>query len=132
MSLSCSCDRGEDGWYYLPPEDYTHLDTKRSRKCCSCKTVIRIGELCAKFERETNPDADSVDWRIYGDEKPLASWFMCERCADLYFSITELGFCITIGGADGDMREMVKEYAAIAEERRSRRNAPSTSKWGSK
>lgn len=110
MGLSCSCDWDGEGWYFFGPDQYTVLGTKRARRCCSCKVSIKAGDLCAKFLREVQPDPDSIEARIYGDEKPLAPWFMCERCADLYFSLDELGYCIFLGD---DMRELVKEYAAM-------------------
>ena len=111
MSLSCACPDWEgDGWYYFGPDDYTCLDTKRSRKCCSCGERIAVGELCGKFLRECNPEEDSIAQRIHGDEMSLAPWWMCERCTDLYFSLEELGFCITLSD---DMRQLVREYAEM-------------------
>lgn len=118
MSLSCSPHEwcGEEGWYYFPPEDYAPLATKRSRKCCSCHERIPVGVLSTKFLRERCPRND-VEERIYGHagEVPLAPWFMCERCSDLYFSLDELGFAIWLSD---DMRELVKEYAEYVAGRR--------------
>ena len=110
MSLSCSCDDGDGDWWYFPPEDYTHLDTKRWRKCCSCKSLIRPGDLCAKFQREARLDEWSIKWRIYGDEMPLPTWYMCEACADQFFNLTELGFCINL---PDNMMQLVREYAEM-------------------
>lgn len=110
MSLSCSCG-DDDEWYYFAPEDYTTLDTKRSRKCCSCKAVIKVGALCAHFSRVMHPEEGSVDYRIYGDEKPLASWWMCEKCADQFFNLEALGFCITLGTES--MEELRREYVEV-------------------
>jgi hypothetical protein len=52
----------------------------------------------------------SIKEKIYGEgnEVPMTPKWMCERCGDLYFSLTELGFCVSL---DDDMRELVKEYA---------------------
>ena len=111
MSLSCYCD-GDYEWYYTPTENYAPLATKRSRKCCSCRGRIAVGDLAVRFERFTYASEDSVRARIYGEgsEIPLPSWFMCERCGDLYYSLDELGFCVDLGG---DMRRLVREYAEM-------------------
>ncbi len=113
MSLSCSCyDDGE--WWYFTPDDYSRLGTKRSRRCCSCKAIIKPGDLCNEYKRECNPDEWSVDARIYGSEKPLASWYHCEACADLFWNLDELGFCINL---PADMRALTREYAAMRMEK---------------
>ena len=41
MSLSCSCG-DDDGcaWYFAGPSDFSKLETKRSRRCCSCGAKI--------------------------------------------------------------------------------------------
>jgi len=112
MSLSCGyCDDGGD-WYYFGPEDYTRLDTKRSRKCCSCGSKISVGDLCAKFPREQRNQDDSVDYRIHGDEKSIATWWMCENCADHYFNLTELGYCVMLTWGE-HMRELVRNHAEM-------------------
>ena len=95
MSLSCSCgDDWEPGQkLWLEPKDYALLATKRSRKCSSCKVRVEIGDLCAEVPRIKVPETD-IEIRIYGEEeKPIASAWMCERCADLCFSFIELGYC---------------------------------------
>lgn len=99
MSVACECADGE--WFYEGPDDYMQLDTKRGRRCFSCNTLIKVGEDCGKFYRwrpgdEWN-DSDLIKMRVYGDEIPLTTWYACEACAGLYFSITELGFCVMIG-----------------------------------
>lgn len=97
MSVGCSCDTDGD-WYYYGPSDFTVLDTKYSRKCHSCRERIAVGEECAAFTRSrpSNDDCEIED-RLYGDEVPLATWYACETCAGLYFSIIELGYCVMIG-----------------------------------
>lgn len=99
MSVACDCDTDSD-WYYYPPKDFENLSTKRSRKCFSCGERIAIGDECASFDRyrRTNDwDWGGLEERIYGDEYPLATWYACETCAGLYFSIAELGYCVMIG-----------------------------------
>lgn len=112
MGLSCSCD----GWDAEPgmklwygPGEYAPLATKRSRKCCSCNERIKVGETCCEVPRVKVPDTD-IEVKIYGEdgEVPLSSKFMCERCADLSFSLDELGYC---SQAWEDQRELVREYA---------------------
>jgi hypothetical protein len=94
----------------MPPDDYTTLKTRRRKRCCSCKTLIDVGAVCTEFNRYRHPAYDSIEEKIYGEggEVPLASYYHCEKCADIYFSLDELGYCISI---DEDMRQLAKEYA---------------------
>jgi len=109
MSLSCEC--GDDAeWYYEPADDYSLLDTKRSRKCCSCKATVKVGDLCMRFRCWKTPNYDSIVERIYGDEQPLAPKFMCEACSDQYWNLTGLGFCVSLGD---DMRALLREYTLL-------------------
>jgi len=113
MSLSCECDYdGDAEWYYNTPDDYAPLSTKRSRKCCSCKERIAVGDLSLRFSRWKHPEYGSIAEKIYGEgsEIPIADWWMCERCGDLYLSLAELKFCVDPGD---DMRELVREYAEL-------------------
>lgn len=113
MGLSCSCS--EDGdWWYFPPDDYSTLAAKRGRRCCSCREWIRPGATVAKFIRERAYEND-IEWRIHGDEVPMAPLFMCERCADLFFSLDELGYCINL---NDDMRDLVRQYAEMKADER--------------
>lgn len=109
MTLSCYCDSDMDWWHY-GCDDYSTLVAKRGRRCVSCKRWIKPGATVARFER-ARISASDIEWRIYGDEVPMPPLFMCEGCADLYFSLDELGFCISLGGKS--MRELVKEYADV-------------------
>lgn len=109
--LMCSCDYDPDPgaklWY--DPKDCAPLATKRARKCCSCDERINVGDTCAEVPRVKVPDTD-VECRIYGEdgEVPLAPAYMCERCADLAYSLDDLGYC---SQPWEDQRELVKEYA---------------------
>lgn len=111
MGLSCSCDYDpEPGavlWY--GPEDYKPLSTPRARKCCSCGEKIAVGDTCCEVPRVKVPETD-IECRIYGEdgEIPLAPKFMCERCADLSFSLEELGYCAQ---PFEDQRQLVADYA---------------------
>jgi len=55
-----------------------------------------------------------VEINIYGEdgEIPMASWFMCESCGDIYFSISELGFCVSL---DESMQAALDEYRDFVE-----------------
>lgn len=108
MGLTCYCG-GEYEWFYEGPNDYETLQTKRSRKCCSCGGKIEIGDVVTSFCCYREPRSDYEENR-FGDQVPLADKFMCEPCSDLYFSLTELGFCITLGD---EMRELAREYAEV-------------------
>jgi hypothetical protein len=114
MSLSCECDTD---WYPEPgdivwnsPGDYTELKTKRRCRCISCKELIDIGAITIEFPRFKVPDGE-IEERIYGEdgEIPRASFYMCETCADIYFSISELGYCLD----DWDMRQALKDYQQL-------------------
>ena len=51
-------------------------------------------------------------WCIYGDggEMPLPTWYLCDRCAGLYESLDDLGFCDPLGQ---DLRATAREYAEM-------------------
>lgn len=109
MGLTCSCsdDYGPGDKLWMEPKGYAPLTTKRSKKCCSCKARIEIGALCAEVPRVKIPETD-IEIRIYGEEeKPIASAWMCERCADLCFSFIDLGYCAKPWE---DQRELLADY----------------------
>ena len=121
MGLTCSCPEWEgEGWGYWGPDDYTTLQTKRRRRCCSCKKFIDIGAICTEFTRYRYPRTD-MEAKIYGEEAelPLASWYMCEECSDLFFSFEGLGFCVMLGGDSMQelLRAYVEEYGPRKEEK---------------
>ena len=110
----CDCDVDWDpdpgDWYwYGEARDYAPLPFKRSKTCCSCNEKIKPGELSVEHRKRKVPEHE-VEYNIYGEdgEIPIASDWMCESCGDLWFSITELGYCMS---PRDDMRELVKEYA---------------------
>jgi hypothetical protein len=116
MSVACDCSTDGD-WYYYGPSDFQVLDTKRSRKCYSCGERIAVGDECASFPRyrparDDFSRASYIEQTIYGDEVPVATWYACETCAGVYFSITELGYCVMIG--DGmTMKQNAQQVGAI-------------------
>jgi predicted RNA-binding Zn-ribbon protein involved in translation (DUF1610 family) len=106
--LACDCDSDECEWWYDATAPVLPLATKRMRRCCSCKDRIAVGDDCMKFRRWRCPNEDSVAWRIYQDEEPLAAWYLCDRCAGLYESLDSLGYCGLLGQ---DLRKVCREYA---------------------
>lgn len=123
MGLSCSCEWDGEGWYFYPAGDFSVFDGKRAARCCSCGDKIRPGDEAGKFIRERGPN-NEIECRIHGDEVPLASWWMCERCVGLYFALDELGYCITLGD---DMRELAVEAGAIQVDRMRAKINPASS-----
>ncbi len=115
MSLSCSCEyypeAGDIMWYM--PDDYTTLTTATRKACCSCKTMIEKNAICLKFDRVKIADSD-IEEKIHGEdgEIPRASWYMCESCSDLFYSFTELDFCIYPGD---DMRTLPDQLKELRE-----------------
>ena len=109
MNLSCTCDYIDYfDWYYYSPADYSTYLFKRGRRCTSCDAMIHKGDCVAEFTRDRKARSD-IEKSIYGwNCIPLASFYLCEVCADLYFSLAELGFeCIS---PQENMRHLVNEY----------------------
>jgi hypothetical protein len=107
--LACECDYDDHAWWYEGIGEVAPLATRRARRCCSCKERIEVGEDCAAVRRWRTANYDSVEERIYGEggEVPMATWYLCDRCAGLYESLDSLGFCGLIGQ---DLREVCREY----------------------
>lgn len=109
MGLSCAdySDGGDGDWWWELSSQQIPLATKRSRKCCSCDGVIKVGDACSPVHRSRPPKND-IEERIHGDEVPMSTWYLCEKCSDLAASLTELGFCFTLGGQS--IAEQINEY----------------------
>ncbi len=113
MPLTCKCISGEYDapWYWMEPDDYSEMPKgNRRKRCASCGTLIEFDSVCVEITR-TRPPKDDIEERIYGwenDAVPLASGYMCEVCSDLYFSLKELGFCVS---PYENLKDLVKEYA---------------------
>jgi len=102
--LSCGCfDDGE--WYYIPPEDFTVLNTTRRKRCCSCGKLIDWETPCLQFTRIRDPCND-IEERIWGDEVQMADWYMCEWCGEMFLNLEALGYCHQLGGRiDDDLHD---------------------------
>ena len=95
-------------WWYWSPGGYTEAPPgRRRRRCCSCRELIAHGATVARFERARAPVTDAEADR--SDEVPLAPWWMCERCADVFFSLEDLGFCLDL---DHNVMRTLAEYQA--------------------
>ena len=95
--LSCSCPEwdGEYGTYcYFIPNDFSKFELKRRKRCKSCGDLINIGSDCIEFERIRSPYSE-IEERINGEEIPAASFFWCEKCAEIFFNLTAIGYCLT-------------------------------------
>jgi hypothetical protein len=121
MPLSCSCEEPDEAeFYWTESSDYSAMPVLNRRKRCTaagCGKLINAGETVLMFERSRYPVSD-IEERIYGDgydAVPLAERYLCETCADLYLSLRELRFCVS---PDENIRELVREYAAMQEEAR--------------
>jgi len=110
MSLSCSCDfePQECAWYWSGVSEFKLMGVSaRRKKCCSCGDVINSNHEVIEFYRYRSTLND-IEERIYGDEKQLASHFMCEECGGLYLALDELGYgCLDISKP---MKDYVIEY----------------------
>ena len=108
--LSCLCDTDYANWYYYGPSDFSTLDTKRRRKCCSCKKPIDVGSIVVELQRFRDPLTD-IEEAIEGDSVQIASWYLCEWCGEMYFNFEALGYCYLAGD---DLRESLKEYHELS------------------
>lgn len=114
--LSCLCgeDNGE-GWVYKHPDDFTTLQTSKRKRCCSCKELIDIGSTCLEFTRSRYASTE-IEVKIYGDDEiDIASWWMCEKCGEIYLNLSAAEFCLDI---EYPMQEYLEEYHEITGFRR--------------
>lgn len=77
--------------------------------------MIEVAAVCVQFDRFRFPQND-IEERIHGDdgEIMLAPRYLCEPCGDLFFSLEELGYCVS---PDENMRELVAQYAVMKGEK---------------
>lgn len=123
MSLMCECEY--DDWpepgqmQWFSPAEYLPLSTKKARKCCSCSERIAVGDTCCEVSRSKVP-GNEIECRIYGEdgEIPMASKYLCEQCADLYFSLEEVGYCVT---PMEDQRKLVAEHFLLRKQHEERK-----------
>lgn len=115
MSLTCECPYDDDGdaaWYWWGPQDFSILDTKRSRRCSSCDAPIKPGATVLKFRRTRAPRSE-IEERIHGDDiqaVPMAPFHLCEACGDIFSGLEELEFCVS---PVDSMPDMLAEYVEM-------------------
>lgn len=104
-----ACDCGYDAeWYYHEDKDWSLMPKfPQRRRCCSCGQFIEPNDIVQKFICY-RPPHDEIEEEIHGDEVPMADKFMCEECGDIYWSLTDLGFCISLGSES--MKNLLEEY----------------------
>jgi predicted RNA-binding Zn-ribbon protein involved in translation (DUF1610 family) len=109
MSLTRDNDSdGDYGWWYDIPDDYSVLATKRARRC-SCGKPLKVGDkvMAHHCYRPANGD---VEERIYGDEVPLATRYLCEECGDQAMNLRELGYCVS---PTDKVMNLLREYVQM-------------------
>ncbi len=106
--LSCICPEADEpgSWWYFTPDDFTRLDTKRRRRCSSCKELIDIGAECLKFRRERSA-YDDLEEEIKGSEIDMPPLWMCEKCGEIFLNLEDVGYCLN---PMDDMRDALAEY----------------------
>ena len=126
--LSCSCDYdyefdpGEWAYIFSGKEDFSALDTKRGKRCCSCNALIRVGDLCIKYPRYRYPYND-IESRIkhgcalddcFSDEPiiRIADHYQCEKCGEIYLNLSDLGYDCLLPCEN--MHEALAEYHEIS------------------
>jgi hypothetical protein len=120
--LSCDCslewDPEPGDWEFDAHEmslKFEPLNTSKRKRCCSCKKLIDINEICVKFSRsrhtytEIEARIHGVDWECF--EEPvisIADFFHCEWCGEMYQNFMDLGYdCLQ---PDESMKAALKEY----------------------
>ena len=105
--LSCSCPEWDDeAWFYMVPDDFSTLKRKRAVRCRSCGKLVKPGDECIEFERKRGPRTD-IEERIMGDEIPMASWYQCASCGEMYLNLNAYGYCIS---PDENVFTLLKEH----------------------
>lgn len=112
MPLACECEYDDYDFWHDTPNGYKSYDAKRGKRCMSCGTLVRTGDLCAEFPRWRHPKTD-IEEAIHGEEVKLANGYHCERCADLFFSLDALGYCVN---PYENMLDLLADYHELVRE----------------
>ena len=114
-SVSCSCSDHDYDWTFYPASDFHILDTKRGRRCWSCHEMIKVGSDAGLFHRD-RPARNDIEERIYGDEVPMSTKYMCEKCFGIYLSLTDHGYCLSADNGEFNMAEAIELHKDIMKE----------------
>jgi hypothetical protein len=93
--LECACGEwdGESGSAYFPDNQLRKLeDGKRKKRCKSCENPISHGEECLRIARE-RASRHEIEESIYGDTVPVASWYLCAGCGEVFLNLENAGYC---------------------------------------
>ena len=117
--MNCGCNYDfEAQWYFEEPDSYSVMPVRKRRvRCSSCKKLIEPGSTVNAYDRSRSPK-DDIEIRIYGedwDSVPLSPMYHCEECADLYWSLADLGYCVSI---TEPLKNQVAEFNALKAERK--------------
>ena len=111
MGISCHCGESENlGWYFDVHDHPEVLSTRRSRRCVSCRTHLRVGDSVYRITRFRSPKS-WVEERIYGDEVDLALWFFCPSCFAIWSALDRLNVCVDLG--QDNLRDCLNEFNAL-------------------
>ena len=109
MPLSCSCDEWDgDGVGWIVPNDFSELKTKKARRCKSCRALIKPNSQVLEFKRIRYPNSE-IELKIYSEytELPMASWYLCGDCGEMFMNFDDLGFCVN---PDENMKDLLELY----------------------
>lgn len=98
MSLSCSCDSGDDyDQFYMVDNNFSVLNTKRGRKCSSCRTRLVPGDKVLRINVFRHPNCDIED-SIYGEggEVQLRTRYHCADCGAISLAVSMRNMCMEI------------------------------------
>lgn len=115
MPLACDCYYDDCDQFWWAPDDYSVMSQRRARvRCKSCNSLIDHGTIVAEFA-VTRYARCEYEFNRFGEGDPeaidMASVYLCEECADIWFSLQELGFsCVT---PYENQRELANEYALL-------------------
>lgn len=105
--LPCDCVVDAFDWYYEPPNDFSVFDRMISKRCVSChEKMIKFGDCCLIFKRWRYPK-DWIEENIYYDCVPIASYYMCGSCGEIFLNLHEIGYCLDI---EIPMAEYLESY----------------------
>lgn len=96
MSIACAIEGDNAAWYWSTNEKLRTYSVSRGKSCCSCKKMVRLGQVYLPIERFRDPHHD-IEERIYGVEVPLAEWAICAECAPAFIKLHDMDVQIDLG-----------------------------------
>lgn len=93
MTLSCSWDDEPYEWTESPDDFVAMPELPRRKRCCACHKMLSPGEDVLIFPHFRVVKSD-IEESIYGDAKPLANLYHCEKCGEIYLNLEALGYCV--------------------------------------